>query len=269
MTSQKRRLNERIAITEPFRILGTDIMGEPFVEDGKTIAISRHGATVPLKAKVAALQKVTIVCRSTRKEASARVVGMIGGKSDTSIYAVAIVNSDVTPWSTKFPPLLESEIPVTEVMLKCAVCMGHLVIVLDELEAEVLEANQSITRYCSNCGASTSWTQASDEPANVKFPSDHARVLRTLNRRKSVRISLKWDACIRLAGFGEEVVVTENVSRYGVCIKSNFRYLEGSRVEVALPYSPGGVNVFLTGRILVFEELSGGPLSRYRIAYIS
>jgi hypothetical protein len=46
-------------------------------------------------------------------------------------------------------------------------------------------------------------------------------------------------ACIRHPGFEEEIVEVKDLSRGGLSFISSKGYIEGSRIEVAVPYSKG------------------------------
>ena len=62
---------------------------------------------------------------------------------------------------------------------------------------------------------------------------------REQNKRKHVRVQVKMKACIRHPGFDEEIVEVKDVSRSGFSFVSSKGYIEGSRIEVAVPYSGG------------------------------
>jgi hypothetical protein len=75
-------------------------------------------------------------------------------------------------------------------------------------------------------------------------------------------------ACIRFPAIGEEIVITENVSRRGLCFQSRQGYAEGSKVEVAVPYITGAYNIFSAARILGMREESSAGLKTYRLTYL-
>lgn len=91
--------------------------------------------------------------------------------------------------------------------------------------------------------------------------------LRTRNERKHARIAVKMIACIRRPGLGEEVVHVENVSRAGFLFMSVQIYEKGSLVEVAAPYTPGEANVFVTARIVRYQEQREKKLRKYGVEY--
>ena len=78
---------------------------------------------------------------------------------------------------------------------------------------------------------------------------------REQNKRKHVRVQVKMKACIRHPGFEEEIVEVKDVSRGGFSFVSSKGYIEGSRIEVAVPYS-GGEQTSLSPRGLTGPKSS-------------
>lgn len=87
------------------------------------------------------------------------------------------------------------------------------------------------------------------------------------NRRRERRTKVKYNACIRVSGWGEEVVPCEDVSRGGFCFHSKRQYSVETMIEAAVPYMPGGVSIFVPAQIANAAALQGGPF-RYGAAYI-
>ncbi|MGA8343195.1 MAG: PilZ domain-containing protein, partial [Candidatus Sulfotelmatobacter sp.] len=91
---------------------------------------------------------------------------------------------------------------------------------------------------------------------------------REQNKRKHVRVQVKMKACIRHPGFEEEIVEVKDVSRGGFSFVSSKGYIEGSRIEVAVPYSGGKANIFVAARINRAQELPGKGLTKYGAQYV-
>jgi hypothetical protein len=246
-----------------------DAMGQGFVEESRTLLLSRHGAKILLRHMLVPEQEISIRYLATTKEADVRVVGQIGGGSEGQYYGVEFLDPNINLWDIEFPPLSESEKAVARVLIECVRCHTRVLSYLNEFEAEVFEANQILSRSCARCTDMSLWKLATVEApsAQVTLPlPDPGK--RTQNERKEVRVGLHMKACIRTAHSGEEIVVTENVSRGGFSFKSRQRYGEGNVVEVSVPYSPGGANIFSPARIeYPEEEQAEGPTS-YGVAYI-
>lgn len=279
MKGENPRRTDRISLSVPIQVLGTEITGQDFVEEARTVSISRHGATIVLGRKLAPVQQVTLRRVGSAKEAIARVVGQIGGQPLGFIYGVALLDPAVNLWGIEFPPLTEAGEAVVRLVLECNACQSREVTYLDELEAEVFEANGCLSRSCKQCNEWTVWKQTFNEPAAgqhvARLPvgaageSSSTPAPRAKNKRKDVRVRLKeMTACIRQPGFEEETVRVENVSRGGLRFLSPKTYYEGSRIEVAVPYTPGAANIFVPARIVRSRELPEKALREYGVAYL-
>ncbi len=266
MRTQVARRSDRVSVRVPIEVIGRDIKGQPFVELTRTLVISRYGACVPLAQRLAAKQELVIRRLGLKKKAEVRVVKQIGGQPPEYVYGVMLVDSSVNLWDIEFPPLAESEKAVARTLLECGYCQSGEVTYLDETEFKAFVANQSIARYCKACGASTPWKQASCEARSKPELPASSRPL-TEDRRKEVRARVSLTACIRQPDLEEEVVVCENLSHGGLCFRSKNRYAEGSRIEVAVPYSLRAANIFVPAWIVHSKELARGDFFRHGAAY--
>ncbi len=59
-----------------------------------------------------------------------------------------------------------------------------------------------------------------------------------------------------------------NVSRSGLCFEGRRVYPKDSQVEVAIPYSSGGGNIFLPARIARVQNLPTGAITLYGAEYV-
>ncbi len=271
MDAGERRKSDRVSIAVPIRVSGTDAAGQAFEEQTRTVVISRDGATIVLNRKLAPGQYVTISRVKGNKAASAQVVGQIGGQPHGYIYGMAVQHPTCgSLWDILFPPLEESEKAAIRLLLECTSCQAREVAYLNELEVEVFEANRSLSRACKQCSEWTVWKQLpsllSDEADVVSAPA--AQAPPTSNRRKEARAQLTMSACIRQPGFGEEIALIENISRGGLRFLSPNTYFEGSRVEVAAPYSPEAANIFVPARIVRVRERPDKGLTEYGVEYM-
>jgi hypothetical protein len=91
---------------------------------------------------------------------------------------------------------------------------------------------------------------------------------RPISKRRHVRIRVSFSACVRHPAHADEVVECENVSKGGVCFHSLQQYPLDSVMEVAAPFSPGEMTLFVPARIKRVEPLSGGKVFRYGVEYI-
>jgi PilZ domain-containing protein len=276
MKAENQRRTDRVIIEMPVRVSAVDVTGEQFSEQGHTLNISRHGATIVLNRKLTPGLHLTICPIPSKKESRALVMGQLGGQSGVHVYGIALLEPTANLWGIQFPPLAESEEGLVRLLLECDACKAREVVHLNELETDVFEGNHRLPRSCSQCSAWTLWSQTLDElPAGKSGAqsktgpeSDVPLADRAQNQRKHVRVQVKMKACIRHPGFQEEIVVVQDLSRGGLSFVSSKGYIEGSRIEVAVPYSVGKANIFVAARINRAQELPGKGLTRYGAQYI-
>jgi hypothetical protein len=276
MKNENQRRSDRVNIMVPVRVSAVDATGQKFSAQGHTLTISRHGATIALDRKLAPGLNLTLCPGTSKRESSAIVMGQIGGQAGIHVYGIAVLEPNVNLWGIQFPPLAESEEGLVKLLLECSDCNAREVVYLNELETDVFEGNHSLPRSCSQCTAWTIWRQTSSElPAahsgeqSTMVPeSSVALVDREQNKRKHVRVQVKMKACIRHPGFEEEIVEVKDVSRGGFSFVSSKGYIEGSRIEVAVPYSGGKANIFVAARINRAQEQPGKGLTKYGAYYV-
>ncbi len=288
MKETEKRRSDRVSLSIPIEVMSTDVSGEYFTEHAKTTVLSCHGATIIVNRKLAPNQEVLIRRPATNKEAECRVVGQIGGQAGAYVYGVELLDSNENLWGIEFPPPPEPGEAVGRALLQCGGCGNQQVTYLNELELEVFQASLAIALYCKHCRDTTYWKEADFEPRRepkaAPLPLPPTGVVdagpeapgvvgveeqpRTQNERKHLRVRTTIRACIRHAGFQDEVVGTENVSRGGFCFKSPREYVQGSKIDVALPYTPGPANIFVPGRIVRSRAIRSAALFEYGVAYI-
>ena len=257
--TQKTRRSDRIELELRITVSGTDVQGHDFVEETYTTIVGRHGAKIVLSRSLMPEQELTIRCEGSGRESDAWVVGHIGEDEEGKYYSVKFLDPEVDVWGIEFPPLEESERAVERVLLECVRCRSREVTYLDEFETEVFEANHQISHQCKQCRDRTLWRQ-SVGTATVEPPAPSVAPLavaaRIQNERKHTRMDLKLKACVRSPQFGEEVVSTMNISRGGFAFQSSQGYAAGMMVQVSLPHSPAGANIFTPARI---ERVNDSP----------
>jgi PilZ domain-containing protein len=291
MTLERLRRSDRISISIPVEIFGADFTGEHFVEQCKTVIVSRHGATIIVSRKLAADLELILKRPGTKKEALVRVIGQIGGQHEGYVYGLALLDSTVNLWNIYFPALSDSQSAVGRALLECSHCKNREIVYMNEVEAEVFEANLALQRNCNACGNSSVWKsvphELSDDPtapqtsvaeslakgapaakhADESLPP-HEPPTAVISRRKDLRIKSNMPACIRQPGFDEEVVTCDDISRGGLAFRSSKRYFLGSRIEVANPYAAGAANIFVPARIVFTQELPKEGVYKYGVSYL-
>jgi PilZ domain len=264
------RRSDRISLEIPIQVVGSGGDGKVFVEDTRTVLVSRHGAKILLWTDLIPEQEITISCPSTGKEAPARVVGRLEDVDGRRSYGVAFLDSEVDLWDIEFPPLAESEQAVGRVLLECMACHSRQVTYLDDYEAETLESSGHLSRPCKRCGTSL-WKVRTDEPASLdppipspKAPSSPEPV--PVSPRASA--GLRMRACLRHPQFGDEIVTTESVSRGGLSFRSAKDYDTSLPMQVAVPFLSGAANIFAPVHIERKEFLPAMRLTLYTLIYI-
>jgi len=290
MTLERLRRSDRISISIPVEIFGADFTGEHFVEQCKTVIVSRHGATIIVSRKLAPDLELILKRPGTKKEALVRVVGQIGGQHEGYVYGVALMDNTINIWNIYFPALTDSQSAVGRALLECSRCKNREVVYMNEVEAEVYEANLALQRNCTACGISSVWRSVpgdlTDEPP-LPQPAEaaqaegapaadgeeaplppHEPASAVISRRKDLRIKSNMPACIRQPGFDEELVSCDDISRGGLAFRSAKRYFLGSRIEVANPYAAGAANIFVPARIVFTQELPKEGVYKYGVCYL-
>jgi PilZ domain len=261
------RQSDRISLALPIRLTGSNLFGDVFMYEGWTEVVSQNGARIRLKQTLAPDQEVTVFCVETGKEAVARVVGRVSSKSKQNVYGIMLLNSGAHPWGINFPPRGDSAGAVGRIVLECLACHARELAYLDGFELEVLESSESLSRFCRRCTDSTMWRK-SFEPVPSRPEDDETSTGDTQERRKDARRGVRTVACIRSREYGEDLVKVRNVSRSGLCFEGHRPYEKDWKIEVAIPFSSGGGNIFLPARIARVQDVRTGSVTLYGVEYI-
>jgi len=282
------RRSSRIPKEIPILLVGSDMEGKVFSEQAKTVLLSRHGAGIVSEYKLSAEQELILRSLETNSEAEVRVVGQLGAVGNSYTYGVAFLNQSIDFWGIEFPPVSQSEKDANRVVLQCASCKAREMVEQSDLESDVYLVNEGIVRFCKSCGSSTFWKRADetgeDEAAPRQFdeaqdfpesppeesidsPADLKPTLISENRRKHVRTKVNFKGCIRSFAHGDDIVACEDISRAGLRFRTRKHYSVKSDIEVAAPYSPGSLNIFVRGQIVHVEEVPGEKYFRCGVAY--
>jgi hypothetical protein len=267
------RQSDRVSFTLALEAIGSDANGQDFVVQAHTILVSRNGAVLLLKAQLAAGQELVLRRKDRSNQlraARAQVVAEIDKNGDGFLYAIALEDPAVNLWDIEFPPLEESEEGLARMLVECSFCQRREVAYLNEKELKAFEARKCLARHCPHCGTPAIFTQAQDDSltgANTK-PESASTPAKIYPSRNRARVKARILACIRQRGFSEEVAVCEDLSRGGLSFRSRNQYPEGSRVEVAVPFTPGSGNIFVPIRIVFSQEMPAVGLYRHGAAYI-
>jgi hypothetical protein len=240
-----------------------------FLEEGQTIDISRQGATIKVDRELFAGEIVKIQrLNGAGKEVMARVVGRVSRGSEGHMFGLTILDPAVAnPWGIVFPAVADMDNAVLRALLRCVSCERTEVTYLNEFEADLLLCHHYISRLCEQCGGWTTWNRPHDHPPAGPIG---AATPGTQNRRSHGRIHVEAVGCVRHPTLGNEVVVVRELARGGLSFFSTTKYPEGSRVEIAVPYSSRAPNIYSPARIVGSRNGAGkGTLEyEYGVAYL-
>jgi hypothetical protein len=287
------RASGRIAKEIAILLVGSDMEGKVFSEQTNTVLLSRHGAGILSQYVLSAEQELILRRLDTDKEAVVRVVGQLGAHGENYTYGVAFLDPATDLWDIKFPALTDSQMEASRVLLQCSSCKAREMVQQSDLELDVYLVNEGIVRSCKRCGSSTIWRRASGDDAGEPVPveivptraeesakppealpatsPDPAPAPQTSarpeNKRKHVRTTVNFKACVRSHAFGDDVVTCEDISRGGLRFKSRREYTANTEIEVAAPYSPGTPDIFVHGKIVYVAELKQERRFRCGVCY--
>lgn len=276
------RRSGRIPKEVTILLIGCDAQGKQFMEQTKTVVLSRHGAGIVSMHKLAVEQEMVIVHSEGNKEAEVRVVGQIGSEDGSYIYGVAFLDPDIGFWGVQFPAATGTETSVHRMALQCHICGCREVIDPGGFESDIYAIHDGIVRYCKRCNSSTLWEHLSGEflddsakpealPVStdpVPSPEPSPSPAPFKNRRQHVRIKVSFTASVRNQSFDDDIVLCENISRSGLCFRSSRRYYETAGIEVAVPYSPGSPRIPVPAQIVYVQELPQEKMFRYGVQYL-
>ncbi len=297
------RRSGRISKEIPIILSGGDAAGRQFSERTRTLVLSLHGASVICHRKLIPEQEAYLRVVSNNRETEVRICGPICERDDGYIYGVAFTDPDIDFWRIEFPCAEALPSDLLSVTLECSGCRRRVALQFDATEMDVYAVNEGMLRYCSRCSLSTVWKITTAQPdalparavsvqpaqnastatTEMRIPivptevaPVQAAIVATVapptkttqpNRRRDRRTQVKFNACIRTSGLGEEIVPCEDMSRGGFSFRSKRQYSVETMIEAAVPYEPG-TSIFVAAQIANVAELPGGRLFRYGVAYI-
>src|SRR6201996_2943275 len=168
----KVRRSGRIAKEIRILLLGMDSNGTVFSEETQTVTLSRHGAGIISKHKLALDGLLIMRFLGGSTETAIRLVGQLGQDARGYVYGVAFVDEEEDFWELKFPPPQAWNVEVDGPM-QCESCKRCEVVDQSEVEADVYALSASILRYCIYCGTPTMWRRA---PGGVVTPKLHPQI---------------------------------------------------------------------------------------------
>ena len=272
MTVDGIRQSDRVSLRMPVYASWTPQGGATVKQPAETLLVSRNGGVIRLPEKLFPGQELILERKiegDQSKTAQARIVAEIDHEPEGFIYAIAILEPRLDFWDIEFPAPHKAEEALARLLMECNFCQRREVVYLNEMELKSFEIRKCVARLCKHCDAPSIWIEAQSESLNEGFlPSRSAIEERVVPRRNRTRVKARVLACIRRRGFQEEVAVCEDLSKGGIAFRSRNQYPEGTRLEVAVPYTPGAGAIFVPIRIVFSQPISSAGLYRHGAAYL-
>jgi hypothetical protein len=241
-------------------------------QNAHTLLVSRNGGVIRLQEKLFPGQEITLHRKldgDQSKTARARIVAEIDSEPEGFIYAIAILDPRIDFWDIDFPAPHKAEEALARLLMECSFCQRREVVYLNEMELKSFEIRKCVARHCKQCDSPSIWIEAQSESlVDDVLPSRSALEERVVPRRNRTRVKARVLACIRRRGFQEEIAVCEDLSKGGMSFRSRNRYPEGTRLEVAVPYTPGAGAIFVPIRIVFSQPIASAGLFRHGAAYL-
>jgi len=212
------------------------------------------------------------------KEAMARVVGHVTGRSGGHLFGLTLLDSATNLWDVAFPAMADVEKAVLRALLSCIACGRLEVSYLSEFEAELFLHHHCICRICAYCGGWTTWTRPQgnnspdfnglDEPNSLHPRPRQLLAPGTQNQRSHDRVQVETVGCVRHPTMGNEVVLVKNLARGGLSFYSASNYVAGAHIEMAVPYTSRAPNIYAPARIVSSRKATAKSLNEYGVAYV-
>jgi hypothetical protein len=268
--ASQRRRSDRVRLNLPIKLEGKDISGHKIDDFASATNLSRGGGTLVTKHNLAPGSTVFLANSGTNQEVSAVVVGQVGLRQQAHLYGIKFLQQKERFWGISFPPVSDDTDFVGKVLLECSQCAQREVAPLNEIELEVFEMNDRVSRNCSECHHWTVWKRAefeNAEPASEPAAEGDAPKL-AVNRRKNPRVKVSMKGCVLHNHDTEIPVNVLDMSRGGIRFISEHDHKVGDWLQVAVPYIRGSANIFESGRIVRRKPATEGKGFEYGLKYV-
>jgi hypothetical protein len=273
MTTDGYRQSDRVSFRTSVEASWFSSGGETIKQTAQTVLVSRNGGVLRLPECLAVGQEMTLRRQSEGdewKSTRARIVAEIDRDAEGFIYAIHLLEPRMDFWDIEFPAPHKSEEALARLLMECSFCQRREVVYLNEADVKSFEIRKCVARHCKLCDSPAIWIEAvpdvkAAEGSLTRLAKEEER---SAPRRTRTRVKARVLACIRRRGFQEEVAVCEDLSKGGISFRSRNEYPEGTRVEVAVPFTPGSSAIFVPIRIVFSAPIVSAGLFRHGAAYI-
>jgi len=269
------RQSDRVSFRMPVEASWVSSAGHTVTQTAETMLVSRNGGVLRLTEKLSIGQELHLrrnLEGDHWKNTRARVVAEIDQDPPNHfLYAVHILDPRSDFWEIDFPSPRKGEEALARLLMECSFCQRREVVYLNELQLKSFEVRKCVARLCRVCDSPSIWIESLSEvrnPDNGAGAPSASVEDRVIPRRNRTRIKARVLACIRQRGFQEEIAVCEDLSKGGLSFRSRNQYPEGTRLEVAVPFTPGTGAIFVPIRIVFSQAIPTAGLYRHGAAYI-
>lgn len=270
-----RRRSERLLLTIPIRVEGSDSQGQVFSETTRTLIINRQGARIQLKRRVPPGATLAITNLVMNSRGKFRLVGPTQPLSpEGGEWGVECLEEKRNIWGIGFPPPPDNE-DQASALLECRQCHSVSLTPLSIVEQDVLTSSGMLPKECPNCQKVTTWGIA-EKTLSVPVPGQEAEpsinefvesAPPAVDRRQHSRVGLRLPIRVRSFLGPEEFTKSENISKGGLCFISDQRYEVGEVLLVTCPYHKTGHNIEVRSNVVRRRELKGTKRFIYGLRY--
>ena len=157
MNERAIRRSGRIELEIPVIVSGTDVNGDAFSENTRTILLSSHGAKITVRHNPVAGEPLMIRWAQKQKEAPARIAWQRPLMGNVYQCGVEFLDSDLNFWDIDFPREGRQQGVAASFLLECSRCHTRKVFDLDTFEETNLRLNQGLMRPCPRCQNFVMW----------------------------------------------------------------------------------------------------------------
>src|SRR4029077_12655001 len=266
------RQSDRVSFRIPLEASWMDGSGLVRRLVAHSLLISRNGGVLRMQEKFFPGQEISLkrpLEGDGIRSARARIVAEIDHEPEGFLYAVHILEPRSDFWDVEFPSPHKADEALARLLMECSFCQRREVVYLNELELKSFEIRRCVARLCKHCDSPSIWIEAHSDTKHkdgvtlAAVPEE-----RVIPRRNRTRVKARVLACIRRRGFEEEVAVCEDLSKGGISFRSRNEYPEGTRLEVAVPYTPGAGAICVPIRIVFSQAITKVGLFRHGAAYL-
>src|SRR6267143_3602051 len=267
------RQSDRVSFRMSVEASWVSSAGATLTQAAETLLVSRNGGVLRLSEKLSMGQELHVrrnLDGELFKNARARVVAEIDQDPPNHfLYAIHLLDPRSDFWDIDFPAPHNAEEALARLLMECSFCQRREVVYLNEIQLKSFEVRKCVARVCKLCDSPSIWIESQSE---IRDPENGAHgptvEERVIPRRNRTRIKALVLASIRHRGFHEEMSVCEDLSKGGLSFRSRNQYPEGTRLEVAVPFTPGTGAIFVPIRIVFSQAIPTAGLYRHGAAYI-